>query len=78
MGRTKLTIKSVCKYAHFTWGERLALQYHHCGTNRFQKITSPTLLGRLLGKSERTIRREFKRGINLHHLVYTLTILPTR
>lgn len=68
MGRTKLTIKSVCKHTHFTWGERLALQYHYSGTNRYQKITSPTLLGRLLGKNERTIRRELKRGMILHEL----------
>ena len=68
MGRKKLTIESVCKHTHFTWGERLALQYHHRGANKYQKITSPTLLGRLLGKNERTIRRELKRGMVLHEL----------
>lgn len=46
----------------------MALQYHYSGTNRYQKITSPTLLGRLLGKNERTIRRELKRGMILHEL----------
>lgn len=66
MGRKKLTIQSVCKHTHFTWGERLTLQYHHTGTNKYQKITSPTLLGQLLGKHERTIRRELKRGMVLH------------
>jgi IS30 family transposase len=44
------------------------LQYHYSGTNRYQKITSPTLLARLLGKNERTIRRELKRGMILHEL----------
>ncbi len=68
MGRTKLIIKSVCKHTHFTWEERLRLQYHYLGTNRYQKITSPTLLGRLLGKNERTIRRELQRGMILHEL----------
>lgn len=68
MGRKKLIIKSVCKHTHFTWGERLILQYHYTGTNKYQKITSPTLLGRLLGKHERTIRRELKRGMVLHDL----------
>lgn len=53
MGRKKLSIPSVCKHTHFTWGERLTLQYHSTGTNKYQKITSPTLLGRLLGKHER-------------------------
>lgn len=68
MGRKKLSIESVCKHTHFTWGERLTLQYHHTGTNRYQKITSPTLLGQVLGKHERTIRRELKRGMVLHEL----------
>lgn len=68
MGRKKLTIESVCKHTHFTWGERLTLQYHSTGTNRYQKITSPTLLGQVLGKNERTIRRELKRGMVLHEL----------
>jgi len=63
MGRKKLSIERMCKHTHFTWGERLTLQYHHTGTNRYQKITSPTLLGQLLGKNERTIRRELKRGM---------------
>lgn len=68
MGRKKLTIESVCKHTHFSWGERLKLQNHYSGTNKHQKITSPTLLGKLLGKSERTIRREVKRGMVLHTL----------
>jgi len=68
MGRKKLIIEPVYRHTHFTWGERLTLQYHHGGTNRYQKIRSPTLLGRLFEKSERTIRRELKRGMVLHEL----------
>jgi len=68
MGRTKLSIEPVCRHTHFTWGERLVLQYHYGGTNNYQKIQSPTLLGRLLGKSERTIRREVQRGMVCHEL----------
>ncbi|MCX7028457.1 MAG: IS30 family transposase [Spirochaetes bacterium] len=68
MGRKKLSIQSVCKHTHFTWGERLALQYHYLGASKYQKITSSTLLGTLLGKHERTIRRELKRGMVLHEL----------
>ena len=66
MGRSKLNIETRCKHTHFTWEERLLLQYHHTGTNRYEKITSPTLLGTLLSKSERTIRRELKRGMVEH------------
>jgi len=68
MGRKKLSMERMCKHTHFTWGERLTLQYHYTGTNRYQKITSPTLLGMVLGKHERTIRRELKRGMVLHDL----------
>lgn len=68
MGRHKLSLEPACKHTHFTWGERLRLQYQSTGTNKYQKISSPTLLGRLLGKSERTIRRELKRGKVMHEL----------
>jgi IS30 family transposase len=68
MGRKKLIIETVCKHTHFTWGERLTLQYHYGGANKYRKIQSPTLLGRIMGKSERTIRRELKRGLVLHEL----------
>ncbi len=66
MGRSKLIIKTKCKHTHFVWGERLLLQYHYSGTNGYEKITSPTVLGILLSKSERTIRREIKRGLVEH------------
>ncbi len=68
MGRNKLTIEPVCKHTHFTWGERLTLQYYYTGTNKYQKIRSPKLLGLVLGKHERTIRREIKRGMVLGEL----------
>jgi transposase, IS30 family len=66
MGRSKLIIKTNCNHTHFTWGERLLLQYHYNGTNRYEKIISPTLLSTLLSKNERTIRREIKRGLVEH------------
>lgn len=62
MGRSKLIIQTRSKNTHFTWDERLLLQYHYTGTNHYEKITSPTVLGTLLRKSERTIRREIHRG----------------
>jgi IS30 family transposase len=62
MGRSKLTIETNCKHTHFTWGERLVLQYHYTGTNGYKKIISPTLLGILLSKHPRTISRELRRG----------------
>ena len=63
MGRSKLIIKTGCYNTHFTWDERLKLQYHYNGTNNYTKITSPTILGTLMSKNERTIRREIKRGM---------------
>ena len=75
MGRSKLIIKTRCKHTHFSWEERLLLQYHYNGTNRYEKITSPTLLGTLLSKSERTIRREIKRGQVEHTTTELLKII---
>lgn len=75
MGRSKLIIKTGCKNTHFTWDERLLMQYHYNGANRYKKITSPTLLGTLLSKSERTIRRELKRGLVEHTTSELLKIM---
>lgn len=72
MGRSKLIIKTRCKYSHFTWDERLILQYHYQGANKYEKITSPTVLGVLLSKHERTIRREIKQGL-VEHIKSDLT-----
>jgi transposase, IS30 family len=66
MGRSKLTIENTCRYTHFTWEQRLQLQYHYTGAGKYKKITSPTVLGRLFGKHESTIRRELKRGMVEH------------
>jgi len=68
MGRKKLRIEPACTHTHFTWGERVTLQYYYTGTNKYQKVRSPTLLGRILGKHERTIRRELQRGLVLHEV----------
>ena len=68
MGRNKLTRESRNRYTHFSWDERLKLQYYSTGTNKHEKITSPTLLGKLFGKHEQTIRRELKRGKIKHDL----------
>ena len=72
MGRTKLIIEPACNHTHFTWEERLLLQNHYNGINRYRKTTSPTLLGKLLSKHEQTIRRELKRGM-VEHLNSDLT-----
>jgi len=66
MGRTKLNIETGCRHTHFKWEERLLLQYFFNGTNGYKKIKSPTLLGQLFSKNERTIRRELKRGMVEH------------
>ncbi len=68
MGRTKLIIENKNRYRHFSWEQRLELQYYYTGTNKYPKITSPTLLGKLFGKHEHTIRREIKRGMVKHDL----------
>jgi len=52
------------------------LQYHYSGTNRYEKITSPTLLGTLLSKDERTIRRELDRG-KIEHQTSELILITT-
>ena len=71
MRRTKLIIEIKNRYRHFSWEQRLELQYYYTGTNKYPKITSPTLLGKLFGKHEHTIRREIKRGMVKHDLSET-------
>ena len=68
MGRTQLTLKGHCRRSHFTWDERLALQYYYTGTNGYQRIRSPTMLGRIFQKSAKTISRELRRGMIEHAL----------
>jgi len=43
MGRTQLTLERHCKRSHFSWDERLALQYYYAGGNGYQKVRSPTM-----------------------------------
>ena len=66
MGRKKLIIENQGRHSHFTWEQRIQLQYYHTGTNGFKRIRSPLLLGKVLGKHEATIRRELKRGLVEH------------
>ena len=68
MGRVKLSINSIPRKAHFTWDERLLLQYYYCGSNGYPKTRSPILLAQILSKSKRTISRELKRGM-IEHLL---------
>jgi len=72
MGRVKLIINSKPRKVHFTWNERLLLQYYYCGSNGYLKIRSPILLAQILSKSKRTISREIKRGL-VEHLMSDLT-----
>jgi transposase, IS30 family len=66
MGRTKLTTEHKARNTHFTWEERLQIQYYWSGSNRYPRIRSAVQLGRILGKHESTIRRELKRGMVTH------------
>lgn len=66
MGRKHLILESTPRGTHFTWEERLRLQYYYCGSNGYSKITSPALLARIFNKSRRTIAREIKRGLVIH------------
>ena len=66
MGRKKLNIKNSAHHSHFTWEERIQLQYYHNGSNGYPRIRSPKVLGVLFGKDESTIRRELKRGMVEH------------
>lgn len=66
MGRRKNNTPVVCKHSHFTYEERLELEYYLQGKGRSPKVTSPTQLGVLLQKNPRTISREIKRGMVEH------------
>jgi len=68
MGRPKLTIEDHAHHSHFTWDQRIQMQYYYAGANGYEKICSPLLLGRIFGKHESTIRRELKRGMVTHIL----------
>ena len=66
MGRRNLTLESPPRGTHFTWEERLRLQYYYNGSNGYRKTTSPVLLAKVFSKSRRTIAREIKRGLVIH------------
>ena len=68
MGRRQLTVGTHCKGSHFTWGERLRLQYYWAGSNSYRKERSPTVLGMIFQKSAKTIGRELQRGMVGHVL----------
>ena len=68
MGRTHDSTPLICRHTHFTYEERLRLEYYLKGKGRYPKIQSHQVLGRLLGKHPRTISREIKRGQVLHAL----------
>ncbi len=68
MGRKQFTLEEHCKGSHFTWAERLQLQYYYAGTNGYRKERSSTVLGKIFQKSAKTISRELKRGMVEHVL----------
>ncbi|MFA6776329.1 MAG: hypothetical protein WCR76_08705 [Sphaerochaetaceae bacterium] len=68
MGRRKLTLGRHCRGSHFSWGERLKLQYYYAGSNGYRKERSPTVRGMIFQKSAQTISREPQRGMVGHVL----------
>jgi IS30 family transposase len=68
MGRKQLIVQRHCKSSHFTWSERLMLQYYYCGSNGYTKERSPTVLAAIFQKHPKTISRELKRGMVEHTL----------
>jgi IS30 family transposase len=76
MGRRKLTLGKHCKGSHFSWGERLKLQYYYAGSNGYRKERSPTVLGMISQKSAKTISRELQRGM-VEHVLGDLPFIRT-
>lgn len=62
MGRIKCITVLPCRGTHFTYEERLQLEFHLSGTGKLPRITNKVMLGTLLNKHPRTISREIKRG----------------
>lgn len=48
MGRVKSITPLVCAHSHFTYEERLQLEFYLLGTGKFPKVTNLTMLGTLL------------------------------
>lgn len=67
MGRLKNSTPLVCMHSHFTYEERLQLEFYLEGKGKFPKITSKIMLGTLLHKHPRTISREIQRGQVEHY-----------
>ncbi len=62
MGRIKSITPLVCTHRHFTYEERLQLEFYLTGNGKLPKITNKVTLGTLLNKHPRTIAREIARG----------------
>ena len=76
MGRKQFTLEKHCRGSHFTWGERLKLQYYYAGSNGYRKERSPTVLGKILQKNRKTISRELARGM-VEHVLGDIPFLRT-
>ena len=44
MGRKKYTIEGQARHTHFTWEQRLQLQYHYTRANGYKKLRSALIL----------------------------------
>ena len=51
MGRIKSITPLVCKGSHFTYEERIQLEFYLSGTGKLPKVTNKVMLGTLLQKS---------------------------
>jgi len=65
----------VCLGSHFTWEERLRLEYFLVGKNKYPKITNKAELARIFNKNSRTITREIDRGTVIHIIIEKLILL---
>ena len=66
MGRNKDITPLVCNHSHFTYEERLQLEFYLYGKGKLPRVTSKKALGTLLRKHPRTIAREIRRGMVEH------------
>ena len=63
MERGKSITPLVCNYSHFTYEERIQLEFYLSGTGKFPKNTNKEMLETLQHKSPRTIAREIQREL---------------
>lgn len=54
------------KFTHFSYEERLVLEFYLKGSNRFPRITNTAELAAVFNKSRRSIQREINRGMIEH------------